>query len=265
MQVTGKIVVVTGGANGIGRALCEAFHQAGAAKVIVADLDFAGAEAVAGSLGGAAFKCDVGQEKDIRHVIEETERQFGPIALFCSNAGIGGGFDPMSENAGGASDEPWARSWAIHVMAHVYAARHLVPRMKARGGGYFLNTISAAGLLSQVGSPAYSTTKHAAVGFAESLAIAHKADGIGVSILCPQGVDTNMLRSIPKGPQSGDGDLSPEQVAKDALHGIEQETFVILPHPQVLGYMRKKTENYDRWIAGMAKIQAKMRESFGKA
>jgi NAD(P)-dependent dehydrogenase (short-subunit alcohol dehydrogenase family) len=265
MQVTGKIVVVTGGANGIGRALCEAFHQAGAAKVIVADLDFAGAEAVAGSLGGAAFKCDVGQEKDIRHVIEETERQFGPIALFCSNAGIGGGFDPMSENAGGASDEPWARSWAIHVMAHVYAARHLVPRMKARGGGYFLNTISAAGLLSQVGSPAYSTTKHAAVGFAESLAIAHKADGIGVSILCPQGVDTNMLRSIPKGPQSGDGDLSPEQVAKDALQGIEQETFVILPHPQVLGYMRKKTENYDRWIAGMAKIQAKMRESFGKA
>jgi NAD(P)-dependent dehydrogenase (short-subunit alcohol dehydrogenase family) len=264
MQVAGKIVVVTGGANGIGRALCEAFHQAGAAKVIVADLDFAGTEAVAAGIGGAAFKCDVGQEKDIRHVIEETERQFGPIALFCSNAGIGGGFDPMSENAGGASDEPWTRSWAIHVMAHVYAARHLIPRMKARGDGYFLNTISAAGLLSQVGSPAYSTTKHAAVGFAENLAISHKADGIGVSILCPQGVDTNMLRSIPKGPQSGDGDLSPQQVAKDALQGIEQETFVILPHPQVLGYMRKKTENYDRWIAGMAKIQAKMRESFGK-
>ena len=265
MQVTEKIVVVTGGGNGIGRALCEVFHRAGAAKVIVADLDFANAEAVAASIGGAAFKCDVGQEQDIRQIIEETERRYGPIALFCSNAGIGGGFDPMSENAGGASDEPWARSWAIHVMAHVYAARHLIPRMKARGGGYFLNTISAAGLLSQVGSPAYSTTKHAAVGFAESLAISHKADGIGVSILCPQGVDTNMLRSIPKGPQSGDGDLSPEQVAKDALQGIEQETFVILPHPQVLGYMRKKTENYDRWIAGMAKIQARMRESFGKA
>jgi len=264
MQVTGKIVVVTGGGNGIGKALCEALHGAGAAKVIVADLDAHAARDVAGPINGAAFKCDVAQEKDVLHVVEETERQFGPIALFCSNAGIGGGFDPMSVNAGGNSDEPFARSWAIHVMAHVYAARHLIPRYKTRGGGYFLNTISAAGLLSQVGSPAYSTTKHAAVGFAENLAISHRADGIKVSILCPQGVDTNMLRSIPKGPQSGDGDLAPEQVARDALIGIEQETFLILPHPQVLGYMRKKTENYDRWIGGMAKIQARMREEFGK-
>jgi NAD(P)-dependent dehydrogenase (short-subunit alcohol dehydrogenase family) len=264
MQVSGKTVVVTGGANGIGRALCEALHRAGAAKVVVADIDSAAARAVAASIAGAAFKCDVGKENDILHLIDETERLFGPIALFCSNAGIGGGFDPLSDNAGGTSDEPFARSWAVHVMAHVYAARHLVPRFKARGGGYFLNTISAAGLLSQIGSPAYSTTKHAAVGFAENLAISHQADGIKVSILCPQGVDTNMLRSIPKGPQSGDGDLSPEQVAKDALDGIEQETFLILPHPQVLGYMRKKTENYDRWISGMAKIQAKMREAHGK-
>ena len=264
MQVAGKVVVVTGGGNGIGKAMCEAFHRAGAAKVVVVDIDPDGARAVATPIGGAAFKCDVGKEKDVLHVIEETEQKFGPIALFCSNAGIGGGFDPLSVNAGGSSDEPWSRSWAVHVMAHVYAARHLIPRMKARGGGYFLNTISAAGLLSQVGSPAYSTTKHAAVGFAENLAISHRADGIKVSILCPQGVDTNMLRSIPKGPQSGDGDLTPEQVAQDVLAGLEQEQFLILPHPQVLGYMRKKTENYDRWIGGMAKIQAKMREAYGK-
>jgi NAD(P)-dependent dehydrogenase (short-subunit alcohol dehydrogenase family) len=264
MQLTGKVVVVTGGANGIGEALCNVFHRAGAAKIVVADLDLVRAEQVAAPIGGAAFKTDVGQEKDILGLIDETERRFGPINLFCSNAGIGSGFDPLSENAGGYSDEPWAKSWAIHVMAHVYAARHLVPRMKARGGGYFLNTISAAGLLSQVGSPAYSTTKHAAVGFAENLAISHRAHGIKVSILCPQGVDTNMLRSIPKGPQSGDGDLSPLEVAEDALKGIEQETFLILPHPQVIDYMRKKTENYDRWIGGMAKIQAKMREAHGK-
>ena len=264
MQVAGKVVVVTGGANGIGRALCEAFHRAGAAKVVVVDLDHARAEAVAASVNGAAFKCDVAQERNIRHVIEETEQKFGPIALFCSNAGIGAGFDPLTVNAGGSSDEPWSRSWAIHVMAHVYAARHLIPRMKVRGGGYFLNTISAAGLLSQVGSPAYSTTKHAAVGFAENLAISHRADGIKVSILCPQGVETDMLRGLPKGPQSGDGDLTPEQVASNALAGIEQEAFLILPHPQVLGYMRSKTENYDRWIGGMAKIQAKKREAHGK-
>jgi NAD(P)-dependent dehydrogenase (short-subunit alcohol dehydrogenase family) len=263
MQVKDKLVVVTGGANGIGRALCEAFHRAGAAKVVVADVEVSRARSVAASVGGAAFKCDVAQEKDVAHVIEETERLFGPIALFCSNAGIGAGFDPRSENAGGTSDEPFSRSWAIHVMAHVYAARHLVPRFKARGAGYFLNTVSAAGLLSQVGSPAYSTTKHAAVGFAENLAISHKAHGIKVSILCPQGVDTDMLRSLPKGPQSGDGDLSPAQVAADALLGIERETFLILPHPQVLTYMRNKTENYDRWIAGMAKIQAKLREEQG--
>jgi NAD(P)-dependent dehydrogenase (short-subunit alcohol dehydrogenase family) len=264
MQVTGRVVVVTGGANGIGEALCKVFHRAGAAKVVVADLDLARAEQVAASIGGVAFRTDVGRESDIRHLIEDTEQRFGPVALFCSNAGIGGGFDPLSDNAGGAGDEPWQKSWAIHVMAHVYAARHLIPRMKARGGGYFLNTISAAGLLSQVGSPAYSTTKHAAVGFAENLAISHRAHGIKVSILCPQGVDTNMLRSIPKGPQSGDGDLSPEQVADDALRGVEQETFLILPHPQVIDYVRRKTENYDRWIGGMAKIQAKMREEHGK-
>ncbi len=254
-------MVVTGGGNGIGKAMCEAFHRAGAAKVVVADIDPDGARAVATPIGGAAFKCDVGKEKDILHVIEETEHQFGPIALFCSNAGIGGGFDPLSVNAGGSSDEPWQRSWAVHVMAHVYAARHLIPRMKARGGGYFLNTISAAGLLSQVGSPAYSTTKHAAVGFAENLAISHKADNIKVSILCPQGVDTNMLRSIPKGPQSGDGDLSPEQVAQDVLKGLERGNLRDPAAPAGAGLHAQEDRELRPLDSGMAKIQAKMRES----
>lgn len=263
MQVQGKVVVVTGGANGIGKALAEIFHREGATKVVVADLDGAGADAVAATIGGAAFRTDVGREHDIKHLITEIERQFGPIALFCSNAGIGGGFDPLSVNAGGASDDPWMKSWAVNVMAHVYAARHLVPLMKERGGGYFLNTVSAAGLLSQVGSAAYSTTKHAAVGFAENLAISHRAHGVKVSILCPQGVDTNMLRGLPQGPQSADGNLSPEAVAESALEGIGREQFLILPHPQVAGYMRAKLDNYDRWIGGMAKIQAKLREVSG--
>jgi NAD(P)-dependent dehydrogenase (short-subunit alcohol dehydrogenase family) len=263
MQVAGKVVVVTGGGNGIGRALAQRFHREGAARVVVADLDMPAADQVAAEIGGIAVRCDVGREADIRALIERTEAECGPIALFCSNAGIGGGFDPLSENAGGTSDEPWMASWAVNVMAHVYAARHLVPRMKARGGGYFLQTVSAAGLLSQVGSAAYSTTKHAAVGFAENLAISHRAHGIRVSILCPQGVDTNMLRGLPKGPQSADGNLSPEAVADSALAGLEAEQFLILPHPQVATYMRAKLDNYDRWIGGMAKIQAKLRDGQG--
>jgi len=261
MKISGKVVVVTGGANGIGQALAETFHREGAAKVVVADLDAARAKIVADAIGGASFSCDVGKESDIHHVIEETEKQFGPIDLFCSNAGIIGDFDPLSENAGASPDERWAKAWAVNVMSHIYAARHLIPRMKARGGGYFLNTVSAAGLLSQVGSAAYSTTKHAAVGFAENLAISHRADNIRVSILCPQGVETEMIRGMPKGPQSVDGNLMPDDVARSALEGIDRETFLILPHPQVIDYMRKKTENYDRWIGGMAKIQAALRDA----
>jgi NAD(P)-dependent dehydrogenase (short-subunit alcohol dehydrogenase family) len=167
MKVAGKVVVVTGGANGIGQALAEIFHREGAAKVVVADLDGARAKAVADSIGGASFACDVGKEADILHVIDETEKQFGPIDLFCSNAGIGGGFDMMSENAGGTSDEPWEKKLGNPCHGSCLCGAASDPADAERGGGYFLNTISAAGLLSQVGSAAYSTTKHAAVGFAE--------------------------------------------------------------------------------------------------
>jgi len=260
VQVAGRVVVVTGGANGIGHALCERFHEAGARAVIVADVDLAGAEAVAAGIGGHAVQCDVASEADIARLIEDTEREIGPIDLFCSNAGIATGFDPRSDNAAGAPDADWARAWAVNVMAHVYAARTLVPRMRARGGGYFLQTVSAAGLLSQVGSAVYSTTKHAAVGFAENLAIAHRAHGIRVSILCPQGVDTPMLRALPPGPQRDDGVMTAGEVAAAALAGVEAESFLILPHAGVADYVRRKADNYDRWIAGMAKLQQALRE-----
>lgn len=260
MDVAGKVAVVTGGASGIGRALCHALAQAGARHVIVSDLDGDGARDVAHEIGGSARTCDVADGRQLAELITTTERTVGPIDLFCSNAGVLQGYDATTENAGGASDEAWGRSWAINVMAHVRVARILVPLMRARGGGYFLNTASAAGLLSQIGSPAYATTKHAAVGFAESLAIAHRAHRIRVSVLCPQGVDTPMLRRSPRSPASLDGVLSPDAVARAALDGIVRETFLILPHEQVAGYMRRKVENYDRWIAGMAKLQASMRE-----
>ncbi|HXP73611.1 MAG TPA: SDR family oxidoreductase [Stellaceae bacterium] len=262
MKAVGEVVVVTGGAGGIGRALAERFHGDGAKTVVVADLDHAGAEAVAKAIGGAAFRCDVGNEAEVAALVDETERRFGPIGLFCSNAGIAAGFD-LDADVASASNDDWARMWTVNVMSHVYAARTLVPRMKARGGGYFLITVSAAGLLSQIGSATYSTTKHAAVGFAESLAIAHRADGIRVSILCPQGVDTAMLRSLPRGPQSFDGVLTAGEVAAAASAGLERETFLILPHAEVETYMRRKIENYDRWIGGMAKLLKKTREGIG--
>lgn len=264
MKVAGQVVVVTGGASGIGRALAERFAREGAAAVVVADLDGAGAHSLGDSLGGAGFRCDVSREGDILHVVDETERRFGPIGLFCSNAGILAGLDRRSEHPAGAPDEEWARSWSVNVMAHVWAARALVPRMKARGGGWFLHTASAAGLLSQVGSAIYSTTKHAAIGFAENLAISHRDDGIRVAVLCPQGVDTAMIRSVDAGPATFDGVLSPEAVAEAVVAGLDAETFLILPHAEVLGYMRRKTQDYDRWLGGMNKIQRQMREMYPK-
>jgi NAD(P)-dependent dehydrogenase (short-subunit alcohol dehydrogenase family) len=260
MKVTGKVVVVTGGAKGIGQALCQRFHREGAKKVIVADIDIANAETVATGVGGVAYRCDVTKESDITHVIDDTEAKHGPIDLFCSNAGAAVGFNMLTENAAGDPDDLWTLGWKLHVMAHVHAARALVPRMKARGGGYFLQTISAAGLLSQVGSAIYSTTKHAAVGFAENLAITHRDHNIRVSMLCPQGVDTPLLRGLAGGPQSRDGILSAAEVADAAIAGIEREAFLILPHPEVTGYMQNKVNNYDRWIGGMAKLNRSARE-----
>ena len=253
MQVRDRIVVVTGAASGIGRALAQRFARDGAKTVVCCDLNGEGASATASGTGGIAFTTDVSKERDIAHLIETVETDHGPIDLFCSNAGIGvrGGAD--------VPDDSWQKIWDINVMAHVWAARHLVPRMIARGGGYLLNTASAAGLLSQIGSAPYAVTKHAAVGLAEWLAITHGDQGIKVSVLCPQAVRTAMTAGNPDGVASVDGMLEPEAVADACVRGIEAEDFLILPHPDVLGYMRNKTADYNRWIGGMRKLNRKFK------
>ena len=249
MLVKDRIVVVTGAASGIGRALAQRFAAEGARLVVCSDRNGDGVRAVAQEVGGIAFTTDVSKEADILHMIETVEAEQGPIDLFCSNAGIGVG--------GGAEapDEAWQRIWDINVMAHVWAARHMVPRMAARGEGYLLNTASAAGLLSQIGSAPYAVTKHAAVGLAEWLAIAHGDKGIRVSVLAPQAVRTAMTAGNPDGVASVDGMIEPEAVAEACVRAIEAEDFLILPHPEVLEYMRRKTGDYNRWIGGMRKLQ----------
>jgi NAD(P)-dependent dehydrogenase (short-subunit alcohol dehydrogenase family) len=258
VNVQGKAIVVTGGASGIGKALVERFHREGAAAILVADLNGEGAKAVAASVGGLAMAADVSKEADVTALARAAEERFGRVDLFCSNAGISVR-DADLDNAASTPDEGWMRGWGVNVMAHVYAARACLPGMIARGEGYFLNTVSAAGLLSQIGSAIYSTTKHAAVGFAESLAITHRNHGIGVSILCPQAVDTPMLGGA-RGSQSVDGVLSPEAVAESVVEGLAAETFLILPHPQVVTYMQRKTTDYDRWIRGMARLRDSVME-----
>ncbi len=250
MKICGKIAVVTGAASGIGRALAIALAGAGARRVVCADINLEGARTTAADCGsaGRAERCDVGREDDIRGLIERIEAEEGPIDLFCSNAGIaiGGGVE--------VPDEEWDRIWRINVMSHVWAARHLVPRMKARGGGWLLNTASAAGLLNQIGSAPYGVTKHAAVALAEWLAFTHGDDGIGVSVLCPQGVRTEMTRGHEDHVVAIDGMLEPEEVAEVTLAALREERFLILPHPKVREYMRLKAEDTERWIGGMRKL-----------
>jgi NAD(P)-dependent dehydrogenase (short-subunit alcohol dehydrogenase family) len=259
MQLADKVVIVTGGANGIGRALCERFAAEGARKVVVADLEEANARTVAATLGGDAYGVDVRDEAQIADMVAKVEADHGVVDLFCSNAGIIA-TDGEPWWATSAPNETWQAMWDIHVMSHVYAARACLPGMLARGQGYFLNTASAAGLLNQIGDAAYSTTKHAAIGFAESLAITHGDDGIGVSVLCPQAVATRMIGGFEGGGTAGvDGVLSAEDVAAEAVAGLAAETFLILPHKEVAEYRRRKTEDYDRWLGGMRKL----RQRFG--
>ena len=254
MEIQDKIVAVTGAASGIGRAMCLAFAQAGAKSVICMDLDIDGATITANEINGLALQVDVSQEAEIVGAINQIEQDIGPIDLFCSNAGI--------SIAGGVEvgNDDWQRIWDINVMSHVWAARHLVPLMTARGGGYLLNTASAAGLLNQVGSAPYGVTKHAAVGLAEWLALTYGDHGIKVSVLCPQAVRTEMTRGHEDHVAAIDGMMEPELVADTCIAAVQSEQFLILPHPQVVGYMRAKAENYDRWIGGMRKLNRRFGE-----
>ena len=254
MQLAGKVVVVTGGASGIGKAMCLRFKQAGASTVVVSDINEAAARTVADAVGGLAIACDVSNETEVKALVKNVEQSCGRIDLFCSNAGVG--FGDGGAAATGASNQQWQLCWDVNVMAHVYAARAVIPGMVTQGGGYLLQTCSAAGLLSQIGDASYSTTKHAAIGFAESLAITHGDQGIKVSILCPQYVATKMI-GIEEGEDFSDraGVISPAQAAEIVLAGLQAENFLILTHPEVETYRQSKASNYDRWLGGMRKLR----------
>lgn len=253
MEVRDKVVVVTGGGSGIGRSMALRFAAEGARGVVVADLDIGAARGVAEKISGLAVAVDVGVEADIVRLVDETTDHYGPIDLFCSNAGnaVPGGIE--------LPDGQWRRTWDINVMAHVYAARTLVPRMLERGHGYLLQTASAAGLLSQFDA-SYAVTKHAAVSFSEWLSITYGDRGIGVSCLCPGAVDTPMLHSVShvrRELMSGGHELTPDDVARVVMEGLQEERFLILPHQEVLTYYRSKSEDIDRWLRGMRRLHAK--------
>ncbi|MEL7451434.1 MAG: SDR family oxidoreductase [Pseudomonadota bacterium] len=261
MKVGGKIVAVTGGAHGIGLALAQRFAKEGARGVAVLDLDGEAAKAASEQLGAdvssLGLAVDVASESAVAEAVQTVEQDLGPIDLFCSNAGVA-----FTDGPGGtavsASNNDWQASWAVNVMAHVYAARAVLPGMIERGSGWLLNTVSAAGLLNQIGDAAYSTTKHAAIGLAESLAITHSDDGIGVSVLCPQYVATRMIDAFDDaGMIEMDGVLQPSDVADAVIEALDEERFLILPHAQVAGYMQLKAGDYDRWLGGMKKLRRK--------
>ena len=257
MKLKDKVAVVTGGANGIGRALSQRFAAEGARGVVVADLDIERAEGLAKEIGGIAVSTNVAVEADIINLVNRAIDAYGAIDLFCSNAGIG---------TPGGADEPndvWQRIWEVNVMAHVYAARAVLPGMLARGEGYILATASAAGLLTQIGSAPYSVTKHAAVAFAEWLSITHGEAGIKVSCLCPQGVNTDLLRRSAGGPGEflRAGALEPADVAEAVINGLDEERFLILPHPEVAEYFSRKATDYDRWLRGMRRLQASFKST----
>lgn len=259
MHLKDKVAVVTGGANGIGRALCERFAAEGARGVVVADLDAKGTKEVAEKVDGLAVTVDVGVEKDVQRLVDESIKKYGQIDLFCSNAGIalGGGVE--------APNADWQKILDVNLLAHVYAVRAVLPAMLERGDGYLLHTASAAGLLTSIGSALYAVSKHAVVALAEWLSITH-GPKIKVSCLCPQGVVTDMLMRPEAGPATEmlrAEAVTVEHVADCVIDALADERFLILPHEIVLKYVRNKAIDYDRWIRGMRKLQTKLEAAVG--
>ena len=254
MEIKNKVAVVTGGASGIGKAMAARFVKEGAEAVLIADVH-PELDAVALELGVPALRTDVANEDQVKALISKAESDFGRIDLLCNNAGIGVGGGPETLN------EDWQRIWEINVMGHIYATRAALPDMLRRGDGYILNTASAAGLLTQVGSAPYAVTKHAAVAYAEWLAVTYGDRGIKVSALCPQAVRTAMTENTENGGVAGlDGMMEPDELCNSVIETLAKETFLVLPHPEVLTYMQRKTADYDRWIGGMKRLQAKFGE-----
>lgn len=251
MEIKNKVIVVTGGAGGIGLAIAKEFLNHNPKIIILADISFENINYTNEKIINK--KCDISNETQINSLIDKVNKEFGLIDIFCSNAGILTLGDEQSSN------EDWSKNWNLHVMAHVYAAKKLIPDMVNRGSGYFVNTSSAAGLLSHIDSVTYSTTKHAAIGFAEWLAITYGKQGIGVSILCPQAVKTSMTEGRENEVSALDGMMEPEFVALEVINAVKNETFLISPHPEVVGYFQNKANNYSRWIGGMQKLRNKLK------
>jgi len=260
MQIKDKVVVVTGAASGIGKSLCERFAKEGAKAVVVTDINSEGVDATVRDINEQTkvlgITCDVADENEVEELVKKSLSAFGHIDLFCSNAGI---FTPGGEDL---STDKWQTIWDINVMSHVFAARAVLPGMLERGEGYLLNTSSAAGLLNQVGSAPYAATKHAAIGFAEWLSITYGNKGIKVSALCPQAVRTAMTAGGDGGVAGLDGMLEPDQLADTVIETLAEERFLVLPHPEVLTYMRRKTDDYDRWLGGMRRLQDRFEEVY---
>lgn len=260
MDLNDKVCVITGAGSGIGAALARAMAAKGA-RLVISDINEDAAKSVAEEVRGISFKCDVRSEANIQALVKYATTQLGPVDLFCSNAGLAFG---ETDHSASATNEQWQICWDIHVMSHVFAARALLPEMVARRSGYLINIASAAGLLSQIGDAAYSTTKHAAVGLAESIAITHGSDGINVSVVCPQYVATPLLGYEERGASNdAAGVISAENVADTIVNGIEAERFMILTHPEVHEFMQHKATDPERWITGMQRLREKIIDQAG--